>query len=87
MEKMAKIFRNGSNQAVRLPVQFQFNTDRVYIRKNDKGDVILSKNKFYRNDWTEFLNTLNQISLSDDFLDSKERKQDLTKRDPFSEIN
>ncbi|WGL99960.1 AbrB/MazE/SpoVT family DNA-binding domain-containing protein (plasmid) [Arsenophonus sp. aPb] len=87
MEKMAKIFRNGSNQAVRLPVQFQFNTDRVYIRKNDKGDVILSKNKFYRNDWTEFLNILNQISLSDDFLDSKERKQDLTKRDPFSEIN
>lgn len=87
MEKMAKIFRNGSNQAVRLPVQFQFNTDRVYIRKNDKGDVILSKNKFYRNDWTEFLNTLNQISLPDDFLDSKERKQDLTKRDPFSEIN
>ncbi len=30
MERIAKLFKNGRNQAVRLPVEFEFDTDRVY---------------------------------------------------------
>lgn len=43
MERIAKLFKNGRNQAVRLPVEFEFDTDRVYIRRDREGNVILSK--------------------------------------------
>lgn len=42
MERIAKLFKNGRNQAVRLPVEFEFDTDRVYIRRDREGNVILS---------------------------------------------
>ena len=34
---------NGQSQAVRLPKEYRFNTAVVYIRKNTKGEVILSE--------------------------------------------
>ena len=37
--KTAKIFRNGRSQAVRLPKEFQFSTDEVYINK--VGSVVI----------------------------------------------
>lgn len=44
MRAIAKIFQIGRSQAVRLPPAFRFNTDEVYIRKDEKtGDVILSR--------------------------------------------
>jgi virulence-associated protein VagC len=41
MQRRAKIFRNNRSQAVRLPKEFQFDTDEVFIRKEGE-DVILS---------------------------------------------
>ena len=39
----AKIFKNGRSQAVRLPAEFRFEGDEVYIRRDTvTGDVILS---------------------------------------------
>jgi antitoxin VapB len=35
----AKVFLNGRSQAVRLPKEFQFSTDEVYIRR--VGGVVL----------------------------------------------
>ncbi len=44
MQKRVKLFKNGRSQAVRLPVEFRFKGDAVYIRKDPKtGDVILSQ--------------------------------------------
>ncbi|CDG16281.1 antitoxin [Xenorhabdus doucetiae] len=85
MERVAKIFKNGRNQAVRLPVAFEFDTDHVYIRKNENGDVILSKNKSTDN-WDSFLNMLHTLSVPDDFLNINERNQEITQRDPFGDI-
>ena len=48
--KTAKIFMNGRSQAVRLPKEYRFDTDEVYITK--QGDnVILSAKK---PGWDEF---------------------------------
>ena len=48
---VAKLFRNGRSQAVRLPKEFQFQTSEVFIRK--QGDeVILSARP---TDWSEYL--------------------------------
>ena len=41
MHRTAKIFMNNRNQAVRLPKEFRFNAQEVFIRK-EGNDVILS---------------------------------------------
>jgi antitoxin VapB len=40
MTKIAKLFRNGNSQAVRLPQEFRFRGDRVRIRRVG-GTVVL----------------------------------------------
>ena len=42
-ERTAKLFRNGSSQAVRLPAEFRFAGDEVRIRRDpETGEVVLS---------------------------------------------
>jgi antitoxin VapB len=51
MQRRAKVFMNNRSQAVRLPKEFQFNTDEVFIRKEGE-DVILSPRP---TDWGPYL--------------------------------
>ncbi len=37
--KTAKLFQNGQSQAVRLPREFRFEDDRVYVKKS--GNVVM----------------------------------------------
>ena len=37
---IAKLFRNGRSQAVRLPQEFRFEGDRVRIRRTDQGVLL-----------------------------------------------
>ena len=39
---IAKLFRNGRSQAVRLPQEFRFEGDRVPIRRIDQGVLLES---------------------------------------------
>lgn len=76
--KTAKVFMNGRSQAVRLPAQFRFDTDEVYIRQDDKtGDVILSKRP---NDWDEFFEALDELKASGE-LDMYDDDETLFPRD------
>jgi antitoxin VapB len=43
MNHTAKIFMNGRSQAVRLPKEFRFNCDEVFVRKQGNGIVISPK--------------------------------------------
>lgn len=58
----AKIFQNGRSQAVRLPKEFQFSGDEVYIQKVGDSVVLFPKDKL----WETFLHGLN--GFSDDFM-------------------
>ena len=40
MERRVKIFRNGRNQAVRIPREFEFQADEAVMRKEGKRLVI-----------------------------------------------
>jgi antitoxin VapB len=51
MHRKAKIFMNNRSQAVRLPKEFQFRTQEVFIRK-EGSEVVLSPRPF---DWTSYL--------------------------------
>jgi len=50
----AKIFNNGGSQAIRLPKEFRFDVDEVYISKRDKELVIKPKPKMT---WKKFFET------------------------------
>ncbi len=40
----AKVFQNGRSQAVRIPAQFRFKTDHVYLEHDpEKGTLTLSE--------------------------------------------
>jgi len=84
MERVAKLFKNGRNQAVRLPVEFEFDTDRVYIRKDKEGNVILSKNPAKPEGWDNVFALVKKAKVSDTFLDEQERNQGIADRDPFA---
>ena len=51
MQRKAKIFRYNRSQAVRLPKEFQFNVQEVFIRK-EGADVVLSPRPL---DWSSYL--------------------------------
>lgn len=51
MQRKARIFMNNRSQAVRLPKEFQFKTQEVFIRK-EGGEVILSPRPL---DWSSYL--------------------------------
>ncbi|MEX6508597.1 antitoxin [Jiella sp. M17.18] len=40
-EREASVFRNGRSQAVRIPKEFEFATDRVVISRDEDGTVHL----------------------------------------------
>lgn len=84
MERIARLFKNGRNQAVRLPVEFEFDTDRVYIRRDEEGNVILSKKPARPDNWDHVFSLIKKARISDTFLDENERNQDITDRDPFA---
>lgn len=42
--QVAKVFKTGGSQAVRLPADFRFDVEEVFIFHNEAGDVVLSKN-------------------------------------------
>jgi antitoxin VapB len=51
MPRTAKVFMTNRSQAVRLPKEYQFSTDEVFIRK-EGDDVILSARP---RDWKAYL--------------------------------
>lgn len=64
--KTAKIFKNGRSQAVRLPKEFRFDCDEVFVQK--QGDkVILSA---IEPGWDEFFDSISVFS--EDFLAERE---------------
>ena len=64
--KTAKIFMNGRSQAVRLPKEFRFDCDEVFIQK--QGDTILLSP--IKPSWDTFFDT--QPVFGSDFLPDRE---------------
>ncbi len=72
----AKIFKNGRSQAIRLPKEFRFEGDEVYIRKVGQ-DVILSAKP---ESWKDFF--FSDSKATPDFMKKRE-PLDLEERDIF----
>ena len=68
VSKRASIFRNGANQAVRLPQELRFPEDvkEVRIRKQGNGLFISP----VKPDWSSFFAM--QVDVPDDFLENRD---------------
>jgi len=74
--KTAKLFQNGQSQAVRLPKEFRFDDDHVFIKKS--GNVVMLIPA--KGSWESLMKSLDKFSP--DFM--SERKQPRTqKRESF----
>jgi len=72
MRHTAKLFMNGRSQAVRLPVNYRFDCDEVYIRKDpESGDVIISRKP---GSWDDFFNLLETIDVPEDFMPERDNE-------------
>jgi len=58
----ARLFLNGRSQAVRLPKEYQFIGENVYIQRVGEAVILFPVDK----EWEVFLHGLN--SFSDDFM-------------------
>jgi antitoxin VapB len=74
-QKTAKLFQNGKSQAVRLPKEFRFEGEEVYIRRQGK-DVILSPRK---DPLQRFLNSL--AMFGDDVFIERNQPIEIDKRE------
>lgn len=81
----AKLFMNGRSQAVRLPKDFRFDGDKVYISRDEvTGNVILSKKPLKTTHWDEVFRAIGTLTEDDvaGFLDTP--KDDRMPQDPFA---
>ena len=82
MSDTAKIFTTGRSQAVRLPLEFRFDTREVYIRRDPAtGDVILSRRPA---SWEGLFALDATTEVPADFMSEAERQQGTPSRDPFT---
>ena len=66
--RVAKLFKNGASQAVRLPAEFRFEGDEVFVTRDDvTGDVVLS-NRPGAKSWGAFFELLHAVDVPDDFM-------------------
>ena len=81
----AKLFKTGSSQAVRLPSEFRFDRDEVYISRDEaSGDVVLSTRPGARA-WDDFLALIHSINAPDDFMAERPMNVIPQERDLFAD--
>lgn len=56
--KIAKIFKNGQSQAVRLPREFRFDDTEVFIKKSGNVVYLIPRS----NSWDSLIGSLNNFS-------------------------
>lgn len=83
MTDTAKIFMTGRSQAVRLPIEYRFDVNEVFIRRDEiTGDVVLSKRL---QSWDSFIALDETTTVPDDFMSEPDRAQGQHDRDPFAD--
>ena len=71
---VAKVFRTGRSQAIRLPKEFRVEADTVYLKRTNEAFLVIIKEP-----WEIFFEGVEQ--LSDKFLGSERVQPNLESRD------
>ena len=78
--KTAKLFKNGRSQAVRLPKEFRFEGDEVYIKKTAHGVLLVPKTTSIWNIWEK-----NLKKYDEEFMPNREQPEH-QKREGLDEL-
>jgi antitoxin VapB len=65
--KTAKLFKNGRSQGVRLPLEFRFEGDHVFLKRAGNGILLLPAKRA----WDSLVQSLDHFS--EDFLADREQ--------------
>jgi antitoxin VapB len=63
----ARIFQNGQSQAIRLPKEYRFRGDRVYLKRMGNAVVLLPE----YDSWQTLIESLSMFS--DDFMAERDQ--------------
>jgi antitoxin VapB len=75
--KKAKLFKNGHSQAVRLPKEFRFDGDEVFIKRSGNAVVLIPIN----HSWDSLISSLDEFSI--DFMENRDQPDHQTRKDVF----
>lgn len=73
---IGKVFMNGRSQAIRLPKEFRFEVDEVYIKKMGNALIITAVEP----SWDVFFDELS--AFGNDFMDDRDDSS-AQEREPF----
>lgn len=76
--EIAKIFQNGKSQAVRLPKEFRFQSEKVFIKKMGNAVVLLP----CEDAWQTWLDNLGLFS--DDFMETRDQPEQQIRESLFA---
>jgi len=65
--KTAKVFQNGQSQAVRLPKEFRFEDDRVFIKKSGNVVILIPT----KESWASLIDSLDKFTS--DFMSERDQ--------------
>jgi antitoxin VapB len=83
--RIARLFRKGASQAVRLPAGFRFAGDQVFATRDEiTGDVVLSARPGART-WVEFFELMHSIEVPPDFMAERPMNRVPVDRDVFQD--
>jgi len=74
----AKLFQNGQSQAVRLPKEFRFQGDEVYIKKIGNAVILLP----FDNPWQTWLDSLDLFTV--DFMEIRNQPEQQKRESLFA---
>lgn len=79
--KTAKLFKNGQSQAVRLPKEFKFEGDHVFIKKEGNMVILIPAKKT----WDTLIRSLEKFS--DDFMSERTQPETQKREELFGEVH
>ena len=79
--KTTKLFKSGNSQAVRLPKEFRFKDNEVFIKKVGSAVILMP----VKNAWDSLFKSLNKFS--EDFMVSREQPETQTRERLFDEVH
>jgi antitoxin VapB len=69
--RLAKLFKNGASQAVRLPAEFRFEGSEVFVTRDDvTGDLVLSDRPGAKV-WRDFFEMMHSIEVPEEFMSDR----------------
>jgi len=75
--KTAKLFKNGQSQAVRLPKEFRFKGEEVFVRKLGNALILIPKDS----PWQTLIDSLGEFSP--DFMEQRNQPVQQVRKDRF----